>query len=188
MSLIGKLLVNRRAGEQTLAWYRSNLAAAATFDLTSPDFDHETTLPVRHVVKRLGGQNLSPALAWALPPAETAQLLLVVEDPDVPLRSPLVHAAALLDPAVTELPCNALDSSTPAAGMQILRSSQGRGYHGPAPIKGHGPHRYAFQLFALAEPISTAAGKPVASAKPKAVLEAGQALARARIDGLYDRP
>lgn len=188
MSLIGKLLVNRRAGEQTLAWHRSNLAAAATFDLTSTDFDHETTLPVRHVVTRLGGQNISPALAWALPPAETAQLLLVVEDPDVPLPSPLVHAAALLDPAVSELPRNALDSSAPAAGVQILRSSQGRGYQGPAPIKGHGPHRYAFQLFALAEAISTVAGKPVASAKPRAVLAAGQALARARIDGLYDRP
>ena len=50
----------------------------------------------------------------------------------------------------------------------MLRSGLGRGYLGPEPIKGHGPHRYA---------------------RPKAVLAAitGPSLARGRPDGLHER-
>ena len=74
--------------------------------------------------------------------------------------------------------------------MVTLRGSIGRGYRGPEPIKGHGPHRYVFQLFALAVPLTaTASGKPLESAKPRAVLAAvpGPVLARGRIDGIYER-
>ncbi|MFB8002922.1 YbhB/YbcL family Raf kinase inhibitor-like protein [Nocardia sp. NPDC056000] len=187
MAILGKLLANRRAGERTLAWHRPNLAGDGVFELTSPDFEHESFLTTPHAGKRVGGQDRSPALAWSAPPAGTAQLLLVVEDPDAPMSKPFVHAVALLDPARTELAQGALDGAETVAGVQVLRSGFGRGYMGPSPIKGHGPHRYAFQLFALAEPITTVNGAPVAKAKPPAVLSAARALGRARIDGFYER-
>lgn len=188
MAIIGKLLKNRRAGDHNLAWELENLRGGASFELASPDFEHETTLDPRHASKRIGGQDLSPALSWTTPPEGTAQLLLVVEDPDAPMGLPFVHTLALLDPTLTALPRNGLAAANPARGVDLLRSTMGSGYHGPAPIKGHGPHRYAFQLFALTEPLTSVNGKPPAKAKPRDVMAAAVSHARARIDGFYERP
>ncbi|MBU3066754.1 YbhB/YbcL family Raf kinase inhibitor-like protein [Nocardia sp. NEAU-G5] len=188
MAIIGKLLKNRRAGDHNLAWELENLRGGASFELTSPDFGHETTLDPRHASKRIGGQDLSPALAWSTPPEGTAQLLLVVEDPDAPMGLPFVHALALLDPALTALPRGGLTATNPAPGVELLRSGWGSGYTGPAPVKSHGPHRYAFQLFALTEPLTTVNGKSPAGAKPRDVMSAAVSHARARTDGFYERP
>ncbi|GAA4630747.1 YbhB/YbcL family Raf kinase inhibitor-like protein [Actinoallomurus vinaceus] len=189
MAVIGKLLKNRRAGQEGLAWNSSNLAGADTLTLTSPDFENEGTIPTLHASKRLGGEDLSPALAWSPAPEATGQLLLVVEDPDAPTPAPFVHCVALLDPSVAGLDRGALDAENPSDGVRVLRSGMGRGYRGPAPIKGHGPHRYVFQLFALAEPITAAAsGAALDSAKPHDVVAAaGGVLARGRLDGFYER-
>ncbi|MEV4261307.1 YbhB/YbcL family Raf kinase inhibitor-like protein [Kribbella sp. NPDC049584] len=185
MAVLGKLLKNRRAGEGELAWNAVNLAGPETLTLTSPDFEHEAPMPKVHVGRWYGGQDLSPALTWRGAPDGTAQYLLMVEDPDVPMSKPAVHCAALLDAALTELPQGALDAATPANGVSLLRSTIGRGYRGPGPIKGHGPHRYVFELFALATPLP---GSELGSAKPRSVIgAAGPVLARARLDGFYER-
>ncbi|MBO0855219.1 MAG: YbhB/YbcL family Raf kinase inhibitor-like protein [Nocardia sp.] len=188
MAIIGKLLAGRRAGETGLAWNRPGLANGTEFSLTSPDFEHDAHLDIAHASKRVGGRDHSPALSWSGAPEGTAQYLLVVEDVDVPMPKPVLHCAALLDGSLNQLPANALQAGTSEPGVRILRSMLGRGYMGPAPIRGHGPHRYVFQLFALAEPLDTLAGKAVDQARPKLVLEAARATARARIDGLYERP
>lgn len=184
MALLGKLLKNRRAGETGLAWHAPHLAGAETLAVTSPDFQHEETLPVVHAGRKLGGQDTSPALSWTAVPAGTTQLLLVVEDPDAPTPKPFNHGVFLIDPTVTGLARGALDGQNPASGVRALRSGKGRGYLGPAPIRSHGPHRYAFQLFALAKPITATPEAP-----PREVLAAaGEVLARGRIDGFYDNP
>jgi hypothetical protein len=183
MAVMGKLLKNRRAGQDGLAWNAPNLAGADTLALASPDFANEDTIPTMHAGKRIGGTDLSPALTWAPAPAGTAQLLLVVEDPDAPTGLPFVHCVALLDPSVTSLDHGALSADSGIDGVRTLRSGMGRGYLGPAPIKGHGPHRYVFQLFALARPITAPE-----DAKPRDVLaSAGEVLARGRYDGFYER-
>jgi Raf kinase inhibitor-like YbhB/YbcL family protein len=187
MAVLGKLLKNRRAGEGRLAWNAPNLAGPQTLELISPDFANEATIPVAHAAKRVGGQDLSPSLNWSVVPDGTTQLLLVVEDPDAPTPTPFVHCVALLEPAVMGLAAGALNATNPASVVRVLRSGMGRGYKGPAPIKGHGPHRYVFQLFALAEPIP--GGAALGSARPRAVLAAaGDVLARGRLDGIYERP
>jgi Raf kinase inhibitor-like YbhB/YbcL family protein len=156
-----------------------------SLSLSSPDFGNEETIPVVHVAKRLGGKDLSPALTWSSTPEGTVQLLLVVEDPDAPTSAPFVHCVALLEPSVTSLPQGALDAKNPGPGVRVLRSGMGRGYRGPGPIKGHGPHRYVFQLFALGAPVTVADPD---SAKPREVIGAATGvLARARLDGLYER-
>ncbi|WP_040815572.1 YbhB/YbcL family Raf kinase inhibitor-like protein [Nocardia concava] len=188
MALIGRLLRNRRAAAEDLAWYRPNLGEGGVFEMTSGDFEHESRLDIRHAMKRVGGQNVSPALAWSGVPAGTAQLLLVVEDQDAPFGGPFVHAVALLEAGIEGLPSGALASASAPAGVRILRSSWGRGYMGPAPIPGHGPHRYVFQLFALTEPLTLPGGRPPESAKPREVLAAAKAHGRGRIDGFYERP
>lgn len=190
MPLLGTLLKNRRAGESNLAWNLPSLAAPEVLKLRSDRFQHEGDIPQVHAGKRAGGQNLSPALAWTGVPEGTVQLLLVIEDVDAPTRSPFVHGVALLEPDLDILPAGALNAGSSASGVQVLRSSVGLGYLGPEPIKGHGPHRYVFQLFALPAPItSSGAGTVPEAAKPRDVLAAapGPVLARGRLDGLFTR-
>jgi phosphatidylethanolamine-binding protein (PEBP) family uncharacterized protein len=163
---------------------------AGAFGGRQPARDRVREALVARASTRIGGRDLSPALAWTPAPNGTAQLLLVIEDPDAPTPKPFVHCVALLEPSVTGLGQGALDGAGPATGVRVLRSGMGRGYMGPAPIKGHGPHRYVFQLFALGTPVTAAArGAALDDAKPRDVLAAaGHVLARGRFDGFYERP
>jgi Raf kinase inhibitor-like YbhB/YbcL family protein len=190
LGILGTLLKNRRAGEAKLAWNLAALAGPEALELCSLDFEHNGTIPAAHAGRRVGGENLSPTLAWHGAPDGTAQLLLVVEDVDSPTRSPFVHCVALIEPDLDVLPAGALSVAGSIPGVRVLRSGMGRGYRGPEPIKGHGVHRYVFQLFALATPITSAVGRAgLDTAGPRAVLAAarGPVLARGRLDGLYSR-
>ncbi|MFD0019885.1 YbhB/YbcL family Raf kinase inhibitor-like protein [Streptomyces sp. NPDC058382] len=190
MSLLGRLLSNRRAGERHLAWNLPNLLGPEQPTLTSRDFSDGGTLPPAHCAKNIGGDDLSPHLAWTPPPPGTVQLLLVMEDIDVPLPKPAVHCVALVDPAVGHLEPGALAARRPGAGVRVLRSTIGRGYHGPAPIKGHGPHHYVFELFALSAPVEDApGGTPVERVRPRALLPVvtSPVLGRARLTGVVER-
>jgi hypothetical protein len=188
MSFFGTLLKNHRAGESGLAWNLPLLAGPETLQLTSPAFTDGARVPVEHAGKRAGGRETSPPLSWSPAPEGTAELLLVMEDVDVPVRQPFVHLVATIDPAVTELPAGALNKDSAPGGVRLLRSTMGSGYIGPAPIKGHGPHRYVFQLFALPAPAAPDAAAAARTA-PRALLAAvcGPALARARLTGTYQR-
>ncbi|MFJ2903225.1 YbhB/YbcL family Raf kinase inhibitor-like protein [Streptomyces sp. NPDC087212] len=190
MTLLGRILHNRRAGEAHTAWNLPSLHSAEALTLTSRDFGDGEPMPLEHCLKNIGGANLSPHLAWTPPPAGTAQLLLVMEDIDVPLAKPAVHCVALIDPAARHLEPGALDARQPAAGVQVLRSTIGRGYHGPGPIKGHGPHHYVFQLFALATRLDSTPGTARPDrARPRALLSAitTPVLARARLTATFER-
>ena len=96
------------------------------------------------------GANLSPPLAWSGIPPDAAELVLIVQDPDAPLRRPVVHLIAMgITPTTQAMREGML---TPHANPTITygRGAFGViGYAGPRPIPAHGPHRYAFQLFAL---------------------------------------
>ncbi|MEU6843336.1 YbhB/YbcL family Raf kinase inhibitor-like protein [Streptomyces sp. NPDC046716] len=185
MTLLGTLLKNRKADEAHSAWHRPTLRAPENLTLTSRDFTDGAPMPARQAARNTGGEDVSPHLTWTAPPAGTAQLLLVMEDLDVPLPRPITHCVALIDPSRTELEPGALDARQPVPGVRPLRASIGRGYHGPGPIKGHGPHRYVFQLYALSAPLGDAAG----GARPGALLSsiAAPLLGRGRLTGTYER-
>ena len=171
-----------------LAWDAESLHSPEALTLTSPDFTDGEPIPHIHAGIRLGGQELSPALAWSAVPPETAELLLAIEDPDAPMATPYIHGLALIDPSVSGLERGALSTEAQARGVRLLRSSSGRGWIGMAPPKGHGPHRYVFQLFALAQPLTISTKGGTEEAQPRKVLAtAGPVLARGRIDGLYQR-
>lgn len=190
MTLLGRLLKNRRAGDTHLAWNLPNLRGPEPLTLTSRQFGDGEVMPLETCAKPAGGDDRSPHLAWTTPPPGTAQLLLVVEDVDVPIGKPAVHCLALIDPATGHLEPGALTAKQPGPGVRVLRSTIGRGYHGPAPVKGHGPHRYVFQLFALATPVDGAPGTPPADRlRPRAFLPAVTApvLGRGRLTGVFER-
>jgi phosphatidylethanolamine-binding protein (PEBP) family uncharacterized protein len=194
MTLLGTLLRNRRSGDAHSAWNLPNLQGPEVLSVTSRDFAEGEPIPLGHVGRRIGGKNLSPQLAWSAPPPETTELVLVVEDLDVPMSKPAVHCLALIDPARLDapdrLPPGALSAREPAAGVRVLRSTIGRGYHGPEPIKGHGPHRYTFQVFALSRPVSSLVdGGALDRARPRALLSSLTApvTGRGRLTGSYER-
>lgn len=194
MTLLGRLLSNRHSGDADAAWNRPNLQGPELLTVTSGHFTDGGPIPLEHAGKLIGGSDVSPQLSWSPPPAATAQLLLVMEDTDVPTSKPAVHCLALIDPAQLgtphQLPAGALSARRPAAGVQLLRSTLGRGYQGPGPIKGHGPHHYTFQLFALAADIRTTAGDTTPDrARPRALLASltPSVLARGRLTGTYER-
>lgn len=194
MTLLGTLLKNRRCGDTHSAWNRPNLQGPEGLSVTSQNFEEGEPIPPEHAGKRVGGKNLSPHLTWSSPPPETTELLLVVEDLDVPTPKPAVHCLVLIDPArlgsPNQLPPGALSAREPAAGVRVLRSTISRGYHGPEPIKGHGPHRYTFQIFALSrQASSTVDGANLDRARPRALLSSLTApvTARGRLTGTYER-
>ncbi len=181
---IGCALRNRRAGPHTLVWARPDLQAPENFTLTSPAFDHGTPIPERHR-GRLFGANLSPALAWTTPPAETAELVLIVQDPDVPLGKPATHGLTLgIGPSLSGIPENGLSHPSPVPGLKHGKGLLGhRGWAGPKPPRSHGPHSYVFQLFALDYRPDLADKFTLDDAL---AAMAGHVIGRARLDGTYE--
>jgi Raf kinase inhibitor-like YbhB/YbcL family protein len=181
---IGRMLRNRRAGHDTLVWARPELQAAEDFALTSPAFENGSPLPDRYR-GRLFAPNISPALAWTPPPAGTAELVLIAQDPDVPFRTPAIHALARgIDPSLGGIPENGLASPSPVPGLQHGKGVLGRrGWAGPMPPRSHGPHSYVFQLFALDHQPELPDAFTLAQ-----VVRAmtGHVVARARLAGTYE--
>jgi Raf kinase inhibitor-like YbhB/YbcL family protein len=162
----------------------SRPASTENFTLTSPAFDHGTPIPERHR-GRLFGANISPTLAWTTPPAETAELVLIVQDPDVPIGRPAIHALTVgIDPSLSGLPENGLTDPSPIHGLKHGKGALGhRGWAGPLPMRSHGPHSYVFQLFALDHQLELPDKFTLAD-----VLHAvaGHVIARSRLDGTYE--
>lgn len=184
---LGRALRHRRAGQHLLAWARPDLQAPeAAFTLTSPAFAHGTAIPERYRGHLLA-PDVSPALAWTEPPAGSVELVLVVQDPDVPLGKPATHALAVgIDPALGGLPENGLAHPSPVRGLRHGRGPLGRrGWHGPMPVPSHGPHAYVFQLFAVDRPLELAHGFRLDEVLAAV---AGHVIARARLDGTYENP
>jgi phosphatidylethanolamine-binding protein (PEBP) family uncharacterized protein len=181
---IGVVLRNRRAGQHTLVWARPDLQAPENFTLTSPAFDHGAPIPDKHR-GRLFGANISPALTWTQPPPGTVELVLIVQDPDVPFGKPATHALTLgIDPSLTGIPENALANPSPIPGIRHGKGGLGRlGWAGPLPIRSHGPHAYVFQLFALDQPPRLPARFGLDEVTAAI---AGRAIGRARLDGTYE--
>jgi Raf kinase inhibitor-like YbhB/YbcL family protein len=181
---LGVALRNRRAGHQTLAWARPELSAPENFTLTSPAFDQGAPIPERHR-GRLLRANISPALNWTPPPAGTAELVLIVQDPDVPFGKPATHALTLgIDPSLDGMPENALANPSPVTGVRHGKGALGRrGWAGPMPIRSHGPHAYVFQLFAVDKAPDVSASFTLDD-----VIAAiqGHVIGRARLDGTYE--
>jgi Raf kinase inhibitor-like YbhB/YbcL family protein len=119
---------------------RVRLGAMETFELTSTAFADEQRIPAQHTTD---GADTPPPLAWSAPPPATRMLVVIVEDPDA-ARTQRVHWIAWGMPATD----GQLDATTgpPHEGTNSFGT---RGYRGPCPPHGDGPHRYVFRVYAL---------------------------------------
>lgn len=123
--------------------------AAATIQVTSPDFEAGGVLDTRFAFNKFGcvGNNEMPRIEWSDVPEGTQSLALTVHDPDAPTGVGFFHRVVVNLPAATrhlqgELPQGALDLHTDYGGP---------GYGGPCPPPGPG-HRYVFSVYALKVP------------------------------------
>ena len=115
-----------------------------TIELTSPAFEDGGTIPEKHT--RLGG-NVSPPLAWSGVPADAAELVLVVQDPDAPSGTFTHWILARLDPDLDGLD----EGEVPDGAVEGSNDFGEDGYDGPQPPVGDPPHRYVFTLHALGD-------------------------------------
>jgi Raf kinase inhibitor-like YbhB/YbcL family protein len=180
---IGRLLRPIRAGDRHLAWSDPRIGdVPATIRLTSPAFADGGSIPARHAGAGVG-DNLSPPLDWSNIPDGTEELVLIMQDPDAPLVRPVVHLIARsMAPHSTGVPDGGL---APGRGIVFGRGSFGRlGYAGPRPVRGHGAHRYVFQILALASRLPVREKADLATIMTAA---AGKVLARGKLVGTYER-
>lgn len=147
---IGHALINQRAGMENVVYnllYRER--RIQRLQLISPAFAFNARIPPRFTAD---GEGISPPLSWDGIPAEADSLGLIVEDADAPTPHPLVHAI-VVDLAAKEgsLEEGALNSEHHhGVGLQTGRNSFFKhAWLPPDPPRGHGEHRYVFQLFAL---------------------------------------
>jgi Raf kinase inhibitor-like YbhB/YbcL family protein len=183
MRWAGLLLRGRHAGDAALAWNDPRMQAVpATIELQSTAFVHGGAIPLRHAGEGVG-PNHSPALQWRGLPPEAKHWVLLMEDPDVPLRHAFVHVLAWGSATLCGLAEGVLDSGRGAAGIVLGPNGLGvSGYAGPRPLPGHGMHRYVFQLFATD-------ALPAPDLDRDALLDflRAHAKARGRLDGLFER-
>ena len=149
---------------------------------TSPAFSEGGPIPQRCAGRGIV-KDLSPELHWTGIPEGTGQLILLLDDADAPLRKPLMHSAAALDPTLPGLAEGTLKAGTP--GVRIVPTLLSKdGYSGPRPIPGHGPHRYRFYVLALGTHLPDVV---LGSVKSLLSAVAGQVLARGTLTGVYER-
>jgi Raf kinase inhibitor-like YbhB/YbcL family protein len=146
--------------------------------LRSPAFEPGTPIPARFDHER---GDRSPPLIWDGVPEGTAGLVLLVDDPDAPVKGSFVHwVLCNLDPARQGI----AEGEAPAEATAGANGFGRPGYLGPAPPPGDAPHHYIFRLLAVDEPVSLT-GRPSYQDVEAAVT--GHTLGEARLVGTYQR-
>lgn len=181
---LGRALSSVRAGAGKLAVVELG-EGLPPLELMSPAFAQGGRMPPRFTAD---GEGVSPPLVWTAPPAGTARLALLIEDPDAPSPQPLVHAVVWgLAAEAGRLEEGAIAPDGDGfAGRDVGRNSYfNEGWLPPDPPTGHGDHRYAFQLFALGAGAPDPGGSPGRAALVEAMR--GHVLAAGLLVGTYSR-
>ena len=183
---LGHALSGIRPGMEKVAFATVEPAAPATLRVTSDAFADGTAIPARFTSD---GAKVSPPLRFTAVPPGTRSLALIVEDADSPTPMPLCHALvwniAAEDGGFHEAALDADAMPTARCGALVGKNSfLAAGWLPSDPPPGHGPHRYAFQVFALDTQPSLAEG-----AGRGAFLEAlrGHVIAKGMLVGTYER-
>jgi Raf kinase inhibitor-like YbhB/YbcL family protein len=181
---IGGILRGVRAGERYSALNHAALSGASeVISLKSEWFLNGKQMPPR--CAGIGvGENISPPLSWSGVPAGTVELAIIMEDPDAPLPRPFVHMIAYrISPDKSSVAEGTL--AREATDVAFGRNTAGaRGYMGPRPVRGHGPHHYIFQILALSH-CTAFSSAPKLKAFLNGIL--GTVIGRGMLVGTYER-
>ena len=158
--------------------------APRTVTVSSPAFADGAPIPADYTAD---GRKVSPPLAWRGVPAGTAEIVMVIEDADSPTPAPLVHAILVGLPGRDgelvegELKSPGVPGRPHRLGKNSFLTAE---YLPPDPPTGHGPHRYAVQVFALDRPLALDA-EPGRGALVSALK--GHVVATGLLIGTYER-
>jgi Raf kinase inhibitor-like YbhB/YbcL family protein len=121
--------------------------SGVALEVRSESFAEGATIPMEHVYNGCGGKNISPQLSWSGAPEGTKSFVVTCFDPDAPTGSGYWHWVTFNIPSnVASLAAG----DTTLGGGKTGRNDYGeKGYGGPCPPKGDGPHRYIFRVYAL---------------------------------------
>lgn len=186
---LGHALRDVRAGLENTAFNVSGLRAGmATITVTSLAFSDHAPLPARYTAD---GEGVSPPLQWKGVPPGAESVILIVEDADAPTPRPLVLAILVDLPVGDGALAEGALTSPDHEGQHLhegRNSFLGAGWLPPDPPPGHGPHRYAFQIFAIGPlGVGEAFGEtPGRDALMHAIRE--RAIASGCLIGTYERP
>jgi Raf kinase inhibitor-like YbhB/YbcL family protein len=149
---LGHALRDARAGMDKLVFNRCGMRVGhGAMQVGSLAFADHAPIPARYTAD---GEGVSPPLHWSGVPPQATSVVLIVEDADAPTPEPLVHAI-VVDLAAADGSLREGELHSPhheGGGAHEGRNSYLRsGWLPPDPPTGHGVHRYAFQLFALAD-------------------------------------
>jgi Raf kinase inhibitor-like YbhB/YbcL family protein len=123
------------------------LPAVGAFNVSSDDVVDGQQMEAMFAHPGVGGQNVSPQLAWSGFPAETRGFAITCFDPDAPTPSGFWHWIAVNVPvSTTEL---ARNGELPGGAFTVRNDFGEFGYGGPYPPGGDRPHRYYFVVHAL---------------------------------------
>ena len=150
-----------------------------TFKLSVEGFRDGGTIPKRHTCE---GKDISPALSWEDAPATAKSFALILDDPDAPAGTWNHWLLWDIPGSERSIAEGFRPGMTGASGTNDFGR---RGYGGPCPPKGHGPHRYFFKLFAL-DVGSLGLGTGARRAELDAALR-GHILAETQYMGRYER-
>jgi len=159
---VGHALINQRAGMRSVLYNQLfRQRATARLQVRSKSFVFNGRLPARYTAD---GDGISPPLDWDSVPRGTESIAIFVEDADSPTPHPLVHAIVVgLDKSVEFIDEGALNSPHHLGiGLETGQNSFFRqAWLPPDPPRGHGEHRYVFQVFALSAgpPFSAVPGR-----------------------------
>ena len=127
--------------------------AQAVFTLSSPDFKDGARLATKNAGNNKSnpncvGENVSPELSWANPPAGTKSFVLLMEDPEGRAPAGVHHMVTYgIDAKVTGFAEGEL--SKPSDKFVGGKATQGTGiYNGPCTPANVQPHHYTFTLIA----------------------------------------
>ncbi|MFZ2004921.1 MAG: YbhB/YbcL family Raf kinase inhibitor-like protein [Stellaceae bacterium] len=183
---LGRALSGVRAGLENLVFHDDALAEIVdSIAVRSSAFADGDSLPVRCTKD---GEGLSPPLEWKGVPEAARGAMLLIEDADSPTPNPLVHAIVWnlegVDGSLDEgaMPLAQEPGLTPPMGVNSLLRL---GYLPPDPPPGHGPHRYAIQVFALSAQPAFETLAPGRTELVDAVR--AYALAKGMLIGTYER-
>lgn len=183
-SSIGHALKNVRPGLEKLIYADAALDAPEIIRVESVAFvDNEAIPPLFSA----DGEGESPPLRWRGVPDGAAAIVLIVEDADSPTPAPFVHALAIKTPGRDDdlIPGALTRESAATEGLLLGRNSlMQASWTPPDPPPGHGPHRYAFEIYAI-DHMPELDGPP----GKKEILEIlrGHTLAKGCMAGIYER-
>jgi Raf kinase inhibitor-like YbhB/YbcL family protein len=194
--MVGKAMRPIHAGDEKLLTHQEEICASSDraprrIEIHSDAFDDNGTIPVKYSAE---GLNVSPPLNWSGVPQEARELVIVCEDPDAPIAKPFVHwVMSGLMPGKTSLPEGVKKVRKPGEAGGAVQGENGRheiGYMGPIPPKGHGPHHYHFEIFALDRSLDLDGGSAASETPDRdqlMKLMAGHVVAYGEVVGVYER-